>query len=248
MTLREAFDDLALLLGYEDGDDPPTLVRERVFRDLLAAIQQMHSGGEDFFTREPYNVTLAAGTSQYILEKEVQRVLEPARIGSGGGPLRRLTSRAQVADFGPLFLSQTSRTLANGTPIAYYAEPTRESDVDDPDSKAIAIHVLPPPSAGGTLTLTVIQEPRTFTMEDLDDAAAVIPVPDQYIASVFMPIARWNLATHPRFYRRDMMPALETAYTRALELLGVLDPRRLKPADSNSNAISSGRTPQEAAA
>lgn len=237
MFLRAAYDDLALLLGYENADDAPDAVRDRILADLNTSLQQLQSGGEEFHVREPMAVAVSDGVSEYLLAEAVQRVLEPVRVDSGG-PLRRLASRAQVDDFGPLFLSQISRTVAAATPVAFFVEPQHDPDATGADQVKLRLHLLPAPSGAGQASMFVLRKPEPFEVAALATDTP-IPCPSEYLQSVFMPLARWACASSPRFTRRDMLPKMEADFTRALGILGVLDPRRPKPPESSSAALES---------
>lgn len=236
LTVRQLFDDMMLLLGQEDPDLSSAPLRARVLADIQAALQLMQACGEDYYGRQEDTVTLAVGTGVYVLDTDVQTILEPVRIGTQ--PLHRLENRAQLEDFGPLFLGQTSRTVANGTPIAFFVESLAQDDAEElPDAVKVRLHVAPPPSAIGTLTFNCIKEPPLYTGDDLCDEESIPPVPHKYHESILRPLCRMNITTCSHFKRhRDMLPQIEADYTRALNLLGIADPRRPKPANSNSAA------------
>lgn len=239
LNLRQLFNDGLELLGYDNPDVSPIVIRERVLADIHAALQTMQMAGEDFYCREPHTVSLTTGTGAYTIEKPVQKVLDPVRID--GLPLRKLDSRQQLIDFGPLFLGQVSRVIPNGQPLAYFVESlgdvTRsESVTRNADSVKIVLHVIPPPASNQTLTLDAIFEPPVYATSDLCvENVPVPPVPHQYHESILRPLVRMNLTTCSRFERnKEKLPQIQADYLKALTLLGLADPRTPKPAGSNS--------------
>ena len=238
LTVRQIFDDLLGTLGVDNPDTSSATLRTSALGYITAGLQLMQTAGEDFCCREPLSVSMTSGTSPYTLDKTVQKVLFPARL-STGATLKVLTSRTQLDDFGPLFLGQVSRTVPNGTPIACFVESLRETASDKlSDSVAILLHVVPKPSGSMTLTVDAIKEPPTYTASDLCGTSPVPPVPHKYHESILLPICRMNATTSPHFARhKDKLPQIQTDYLRALTLLGLADPRKPKPDDSNSNRL-----------
>lgn len=245
LTVRQIFDDLLGTLGVENPDTSPATLRASVLGYITAGLQLMQLAGEDFYCREPVSVSLTTGESPYTLDKSVQKVLFPARL-STGATLKALTSRTQLDDFGPLFLGQVSRTVPNGTPAACFVEALRETASDKlADSSAILLHVVPKPSGAMTLTVDAIKEPPAYTAADLCGTSPVPPVPHKYHESILLPICRMNATVNPHFARhKDKLPQIQADYLRALALLGLADPRKPKPDDSNANALRATAQPQ----
>lgn len=117
--------------------------------------------------------------------------------------------------------------------------------VAEADSVRIRLHVAPTPKEADTLTLDAIKEPPAYTMADLCGNSPVPPVPHKYHESILLPLCRMNITTNPHFARhKDKLPQIEADYLRALTLLGLADPRRPKPDESNSNRLKSIAAPQ----
>lgn len=113
------------------------------------------------------------------------------------------------------------------------------------DSAKIRLHVIPKPAAGDTLTLNVIKEPPAYTAADLCNGA-IPPVPHKYHESILLPICRFNATTSTHFRRnKDKLPQIQADYLRALTILGLADPRKPNPDDSNSNRLKSLASPQQ---
>jgi hypothetical protein len=234
LTLRAIFDDLLDLCGVENADLAIEPLRVRVLGDIHAALQKMALAGEDYFLAEEDTVSLVAGTASYALDAGIQRVLEPIRL-VGAGTLRQLTGRAQLDDFGRIFLGQTSNTLTNGTPIAFYVEGAKsfspgddEELIPDADATAITLHVVPAPASSGTLRFDVIRLAPTYTLEDLCDDTVIPPVPHSYQESILLPLCRYNVMSSRWFLAGDQKPQIEADYNAALALLGLSEPTRPK--------------------
>lgn len=222
LTIRDLFNDSMALLGIYNQDYSPQTARDHVLADISAALQLMQMAGEEYYCRQEYNLSLVAGTANYQLPSTIQRILEPGRLASTGRTLIRLTTRSQYDNFGPLFLG-TLDTLQNASPLAYFIdtlEPTSGSD-----STSITVRVIPTPAAADTLTLYVIPTPPTYTANDLGASSPTPPVPHKYHESILLPLVRMNVTTCDLFSRNAArLPAIESAYQRALTLLGLADP------------------------
>lgn len=238
MNVGDVANDIAQVFGMPTFAAAPDFTKARILVDINAAIQQMQQAGEDYYGREDLAVDLVVGQSLYVLAQTVQSVLDPVMLSSGE-LLTKLTNHGQLNRFGQLFLDQLNATPANGKPTHFFVHPGRKTG--NADDVLIDFYVVPPPdtaNAGtGKLLLHVINEPGIFTAADLSAGTAVLPVPDKYIESIFLPLARWNATTSFLFYEKEKIPRYEQEYTRAVRLLGYSDPRRPKPADSTTRAL-----------
>lgn len=63
---------------------------------------------------------------------------------------------------------------------------------------------------------------------------SILPIPHRYVASIFLPIARYNVTTCPWYYHREGLPSIQADYQRALALLGINDPSFTPPKDSTA--------------
>jgi hypothetical protein len=226
LTLRYVFNDLMLLLGYDNPDNADPADRYRVMRDIQSALQCMQNAGEDYYGREPLTLALAAGTAVYHLDQSVQTVLNQGRL-SGGQMLSKLNTRAQYMQFGPLFLGQLANGVTPAQPLALFA---------------------PTPDQSYTAILDVIRTPPLYTMAQLCGTSPEIPVPHQYTESIFLPLCRWNLMSHPKWYKAELRPQVQAEYERAISLLTQADPRRPKPADSSPDALDRAKAAARTAA
>jgi hypothetical protein len=238
MLIGAIADDITQVFGIPQFSVAPAFIQGRVLIDINSAIQQLQNSGEEYYGREDLTVNLTADTESYTLQKDVQSVLDPVRLDDGT-VLRKLTSRGQLLQWGQLFNDQLDDSVASGSPTCFYIESLR--DTTNADDVNVVLHLVPKPSstvAGARkLTVPVIREPATFVLSDLVAGTALLPVPQKYIESIFLPLARWNATTSFLFYEKEKIPRYEMEYSRALQLLDQADPRRLKRVDRGPNAL-----------
>ncbi len=227
MTIGDIASDIAQVFGVPSFLVAPALIQSRIVIDINSAIQQMQNSGEDYYGREDLTVDLAADTETYTLEKDIQSVLDPIKLDDGT-LLRKLTSRGQLLQFGQIFIDQLNNAVASGTPTCFYIESVR--DPTNADDVTVILHLLPKPSssvaAARTAIVPVIKEPSLFTLSQITAGTSTLPVPQRYVESIFLPLARWNATTSFLFYEKEKIPRYEQEYMRALGLLGHADPRR----------------------
>lgn len=249
MTVAEIYRAELELFGVTDPAQASGGVTARCLTDINAAIQQMQDAGEDFYGREPMTVDLVDGVGAYVLDKDVQSVLDPATL-SDDTILRKLTSRGQLLTFAQLFQDQLTGPADAGKPVAYYVESLFD-DSDPEDNVTIKVHVRPAPDGPNAmlnLILGVIKDARVLTAAGLVDNTARIPVPHKYVESILLPLVRWNATTSYFFVQKEMLDRYEADYERALKLLGKADPRKeSKPNESNTAALESAQPARRAA-
>jgi hypothetical protein len=244
VNIGDILKDAVGVFGFKDAASAPQQALDRALNDINGAIQQITNAGEDFFGREEMTVTLIADTESYVLAKNVQTVLKPARL-SDGTVLRELTARGQLLQFGQVFQGQLGGTVAAGKPIAYFVESLRDTADTTGDNVAITVRVLPKPAtswaAAVTLLLNVIRQPALFTAGQLSTGTALLEIPHKYVESIFLPLMRYNLSGSYLFQDKNKKAQIDADYERALALLGKSDPRRDKPTGSNTDAMRSQR-------
>jgi hypothetical protein len=240
MNLGAILKDALQVFGLKDVASAPQAALDRALIDINATLQQLEDAGEDFFTREELQVTLSTDTETYTLPKNIQTVLEPAKLDDGT-LLRELTSRGQLNQFGQVFLGQTSNVVTSAKPSAYFVESLRDAADTTGDNVAIVVHVLPKPSiavaTANKLVLNVIKEPAQFVAADLTTGTAILELPHKYVESIFLPMMRHNLTRSYLFWDKDKLEGIEADYREALRLLDKGDPRRPNPEESNTQAL-----------
>jgi hypothetical protein len=157
-----------------------------------------------------------------------------------GSTLYRATITADTPD-----LESAWSNVSGSYPMpTVTAEMSAQTGEKDPVS--ITIFVVPPPNGEMTITVPVIKEAPTYTADDLCGTSPVPPVPHKYHESILLPLCRMNVTTSPHFARhKDKLPQIQADYLRALTVLGLADPRKPKPDDSNSNRLKAIATPQQ---
>jgi hypothetical protein len=256
MNIGAILKDALQVFGFKDVASAPQQAKDRALNDINSTIQQLADAGEDFFTREELDVALLSETESYVLPKNIQTVLKPAKLDDGT-ILRELTSRGQLLQFGQLFMDELTNEPAGGRPVAYFVESMRDVSDTTGDNVAITVHVVPKPlltsfAAGtSTLVLNVIKEPALFTAGQLTTGTALLEIPHKFIESVFLPLLRYNLSGSYLFQDKNKKPQIDADYERALRLFSKSDPRRDKPEESNAGALqapsSNNQAPRRAA-
>jgi len=238
MTIGDIANDITQAFGIPKFSIAPDFIQARVTIDINGAIEQLNNSGEDYYLRDDLGVTLIADTDAYALEDDIQSVLDPVRLDDGT-LLRKLTSRGQLLQWGQLFDDRLDNAGPHGTPLCFYVESIRNPTSSD-DVKVV-LHLAPRPSsavAGAkSLIVPVIKLPTLFTLAQISAGTTVLAVPQNFVESIFLPLARWNATTSFLFYEKEKIPRYEQEYQRALSLLDKADPRRLKPADSRATSL-----------
>jgi hypothetical protein len=209
-------DDLLRKLGVETAGSASAAMLADVLDAMNYAQQTLWMAGPDYFTRTQLDLALVAGTAVYTLGSTVQSVLGPFRLPSGR-TLRALESRSEFDNFGMLYLGQTTPEVDAGTPLAYFVESLNQSG-DDPVK--IRIHVTPAPdsSAAGTATIDGVSECTLFATADLA-GTGVLPVAQQYVETLFLPLARKRLTRSTYFSATDLQSKIDDDFEEAVAML-----------------------------
>jgi hypothetical protein len=212
----EVRDDLLRKLGIETAGSASAAMIEDVREAMNHAEQTLWMAGPDYFTRTQTDLVLLAGTSVYTLADTIQAVLGPVRLPSGR-TLTPLESRSELDNFGMLYLGQTSPTVAAGTPLAYFVESLNQTG-NDPVK--IKIHVVPKPDAdsAGTAVVEGVSDCTLFATADVA-GTTVLPVAQQYVESLFLPLARKAITRSTYFSARDLEEKIEADYKEAMAVL-----------------------------
>lgn len=218
LTLVNVRDYLLRTIGQEDPD--AATVTTAMLNDVLAAVnyalQTLRTAGPDFFTRSPVAVTLVAGTAAYDLDDGVQSVLGPVRLG--GRTLRALTSRNELDNFGLIYLGQTTPGVENGRPLAYFIEAlTQALDDDHEDPSLLRLHLVPAPNSANAGSLTLDGVLQVTRLSDFDDD--LLPVPQQYVETLFLPIARKHVSGSIYFSSSQLKEQIEAEFAEAMAKL-----------------------------
>jgi hypothetical protein len=210
-------DDLLRKLGIETAGSATAGMLADVLAAMNYAQQALWMAGPDYFTRSQIDVVLVADTGSYTLADTVQSVLGPLRLPDGR-TLRAIESRGEFDNFGLLYMGQTNADVEAGTPLAYFVENLNQSG-NDPVK--IKIHVIPAPDnvAAGTATLDGVAECAHFADTTEIASTAVLPVAQQYVESLFLPIARKAITRSTYFSATDLEKKIEDDYQEAMAML-----------------------------
>ena len=214
----EVRDALLRHLGIETVGSASAAMLEDVRDAMNYAEQTLWMAGPDYFTRTQTSVTLVAGTAAYTLADTVQGVLGPVRT-AGGRTLRALESRSEFDNFWMLYMGQTSPTVVAGTPLAYFVENIYEAG-DDP--VLIKIHFVPKPdSTAATEGAAVVEGVSDCTLFSTADIAgtSVLPVAQQYVETLFLPLARKRIARSVYFSSQELDAKIEADFLEAMAVL-----------------------------
>lgn len=218
MTIVQARNDLLSKLGITDATLATTLQLQDVAFAINAAMQMLHTAGEEFFTKEEVSITLSAGTATYTIPTSVQSVLGGVKWGTK--VLRALQSEGEFSEYARLFLGGTAWGQgSNGDPSAYWIDFERTGDIGD--VCLVRIMIAPPPTApAGSVTMEVVNDAPIYTTDNLDDTTE-LPVAHNYAESIFLPLARMFVTRSSNFSRPDILPQITEDAKVAMARLGL---------------------------
>jgi hypothetical protein len=179
------------------------------------------------------NVSATVYHDCITLDTDLMEVVKPVRLDrmplspivSGDAPV--FTSEASEEDYG--FHRRTVPTVAParvvdvlGTPLGYAVETWSKDAASAPRTRLL---LKPAPAGQHHLDYKAMLAPPVV-ITDLA-ATAFLPVPLQWIQSIFFPMARQRLSGSP-FYRPDaaQVEEIARAHGEALRLLDSLNPRK----------------------
>lgn len=163
LTVRNVFDDVLQLLGFQDGNTAPLYVRERIVTDINAALQFMQAAGDEYFTRAQTSQVTVNGTPSYALaQADTQHVLG-VRLADGTA-LRELATRGEYDLFAQICQGATA---ANGKPLAYYLQRFFTNAGDAGDNSGVTLFLAPTPDGVYTVYLQGPGRAPNFTYADL---------------------------------------------------------------------------------
>jgi hypothetical protein len=221
---------LLFLLGVSTSDTPPAAALQDATDALNRAMQTLwladQDGSKGYFTREKLAVSLNAAQDVLPLDTTIQVVLGPIYDTTSGLALRLLATRTEYDLYAQLYQRPGSpNAMPPGPPLACYVERLRGASA----AAAITMNLLirPTPAAGTTLQVHVIRIPIIYTTSQMTPGSTGVPnppVPDAYIESLLLPLARWFLASSRYFGEPEKAEAYQADAQRALVQLGLADP------------------------
>lgn len=217
LTLRDIAGDvlsvwhMRLTPNLQDDD------KDRVMRDINSAIQLIYSRARhlNYFNRETLTVQLATGASSAALSSRIQTFLGEVRL-STGEPLFPVGSLSEIQQYPVLY--RGALELENAPPEAYFIDVSTAGGAE-----SMTLHVSPAPDADISIAIQVATDAPRFDWPDAESAAP-IALPNDYIETLLLPIARYSATTYRRFQNPDMLPNIKAARDKAMETLGIVDP------------------------
>jgi hypothetical protein len=160
-------------------------------------------------------------------ESDVLAVYQPIRangldlqpIGSAGIETRSTEDFGAHVDFAPVPAVQLRMVSATSRPMAYALETWSE----DTTPNVIRLRLTPAPAMAATLEYRAMKTPPAITTITSVDQ---LPVPFEFVQTIFMPLARQKLTACPFFRTQNGMEEIARAAQQAMILLASLDPSK----------------------
>lgn len=183
-------------------------------------------------------------------EDDVLRVLSPVQIADRHvlSPVESLTGLQewlyrgmvdQDFEFHPAATVSLERTTTERLPRVYFVDSHFAEGVTTPSRNRIRLAPMPRETA--ILDYRARLKPSPFVMSDIyasespdDDPGTEIPVPSDYVESVFLPICCQRFQASPMFRNESVKPEIARQYDTAKTILArlkaqVMSGRRLRP-------------------
>lgn len=212
--------DLLALLWFDTPAQAPPMAFEQVATAINQAFQILWLSPADYLRRATDTLTTVTGTESYDLPA-IQDVLMPVQCD--GRPLIPVASKAAFAQAAARFLGHQSLQQANGFPRLFHVE--RAADPDQADPVAVALRLCPVPEDEHVVTYDYSQRCPRFTAATLANDEPPLPIPNEYVEAVLLPVARFCITSSHWFEQPDKLPGLEAGFAAGLQRLGFSDPQ-----------------------
>lgn len=191
------------------------------------------AGGSNAVTlKTPYSGTTGSKTATVYqnciaIPDAIMEVCEP--VAFSGRRIFPITTsgpeyeRRRSSDYGMSGFSYEPPSIEDviataSTPVAYAVETWSESETAQPGTRLM---LVPAPDKAGTVEIRAKLAPPAIT--DLT-STNTLPIPQQFVHSIFFPIARKHLSGCPFFLHSSSGEEIQRAYQEAHQLL-----RKLRP-------------------
>lgn len=227
MSFQAIRTSLLFLLGVTTTETPPAAAAQDAADALNGALQTLWLAGEDYFTREKVIVAVTAGNGIVALDSTVQNVLAPIYDTVAGQAVRILSTRTEYDLYPQVYQRPGSAdTMPPGPPRACYVERLRGATATAPVT--INLWLRPLPAADTTLAVQASRRPIAYNAAQFaPGASATAPdplIPDAYVETLLLPIARALLISSRYFSDTGKADAFRADAQRALAQLGTADP------------------------
>ncbi len=230
--------DLLRKLGRENSADATDAEKRDVATAVNRALQTMWQAGVAFFLRQSVNVNLVANQAAYTLEASLQEARGPV-FAASGVTLAQFRTRAELEDYSREVLGATSVSAAAGTPWGYLIEHASvASPADATDTHAMTLRLVPAPNAGAVASMSPLRIDGVYQCPNYgpDAMTGTLPVPDTYVESILLPLARLEIARSALFSRVELVDAFQRDAADAMALLFGRESAAVETGDVGSQA------------
>lgn len=194
------------------------------------AMQMIYAraGQLEYFNRETVDLTITS-SGELALESRIQKLLGHVRLKNTKKTLRPLQSQGELDQFMVRYMDDTSSPPSS--PLAYFLDSRR---ADTPDSVALKLVLVPPPTADLLVQIDCTTEPPRYSEQDFRSSTP-LQLPHKWAETIFVPLVKkWALGDSlmPGSSRATLQPEIDQQYQSALAVLGMADPS--EPAKTKS--------------
>ena len=207
-------------LHQESSTRAPAGFHYDVAAAINAASQEMFKSplGEAW-SRLARSFTTVPGVSDYTLDPTISNVLGDVRCDS--------KTVAECQFEGTFFELADRYGIRPGSRPQYYLLGRINGGESAADATVLQMSLWPTPARPHSMTFDALVEPRRFTACDLE-TEVVLPVPDQQVESIFLPIALFHLASSEKLIDERVRSSIEAGRQNARALLGYSEPSAAK--------------------
>lgn len=221
MTGVGARDFLLRMLYADNSGSAPNSFHQDSAYAINAAMQEIHKSPlGSAWSRQLWAFPTVPGVGEYTLEPRISNVLGDVRCDNvhvsecqHEGSFPELASRFGVP--------------ATGAPRFYHVQRIHGGSLRA-DATVLQMQLWPVPRRPHSISFDAVIEPRNFSACDLDNPETVIPVPEQQVESILLPIAAEYLLMSTKNVADRVRQAVPTAAARARALLGYSEPSAAK--------------------
>jgi hypothetical protein len=233
MTLKELRDNVLRVLWMEQQATVPDYIWEDVTTAINSALQLMFSSPLDYFRKEEYEVTFAAGETEKDLysEDNIQEVVGPLWIAAEENrELHRITDESEFNQFFQRFFGMSEAdAVTAGTPApSYYLVRTRRSYSENSgrDASQCILAIKPAPTATVLIKMLCAKSAPEYSTATVTawGGSEVTPVPGHKMETTLLSLARWYAMRSHFFFEKDKIELINADAARAMQMLQVTDP------------------------
>lgn len=221
MTGVGARDRLMSMLYIDAAASASNAFHQDVAFAINAALQEIHKSPlGSAWSRQIWAFSTAPGIGEYTLEPRISNVLGDVRCDNAH------VSECQHEGSFPELASRYG-VPATGAPRFYHVQRIHGGSLRA-DATVLQMQLWPAPRRPHSISFDALIEPRNFSACDLDNTETVIPVPEQQVESILLPIAAEYLLLSSKNVTDRVRQAVPTAAARARALLGFSEPSAAK--------------------